>query len=169
MPFDLERFGIPLVTHSPRHADVLLVTGPVTVNMREALERVPPPGAEMGGRGGRLRSGTAGCSPTATPASAGLTEVIPVVHTFPGYPPNPMQLLEACWRCCKWSTIVVLPPATIDFRHPATDTVCRTATFQGFHGVPKVGSGRSRLKSSEFYLENERAIIEEPKSGGERP
>ena len=36
--YDLERFGFRFVT-SPRHADVLLVTGPVTLNMREALKR----------------------------------------------------------------------------------------------------------------------------------
>src|SRR5215510_2071221 len=36
--YDLERFGVHFVA-SPRHADVLLVTGPVTRNMREALER----------------------------------------------------------------------------------------------------------------------------------
>ena len=36
--YDLERFGLRFVA-SPRHADVLLVTGPVTHNMREALER----------------------------------------------------------------------------------------------------------------------------------
>src|SRR5438128_9994627 len=36
--YDLERFGLKFVA-SPRHADVLLVTGPVTRNMREALER----------------------------------------------------------------------------------------------------------------------------------
>ena len=36
--YDLERFGLRFVA-SPRHADVLLVTGPVTRNMRQALER----------------------------------------------------------------------------------------------------------------------------------
>jgi len=36
--YDLERFGLRFVA-SPRHADVLLVTGPVTANMRTALER----------------------------------------------------------------------------------------------------------------------------------
>src|SRR5215472_7729403 len=36
--YDLERFGLRFVA-SPRHADVLLVTGPVTCNMREALKR----------------------------------------------------------------------------------------------------------------------------------
>src|SRR5439155_10425917 len=36
--YDVERFGLRFVA-SPRHADVLMVTGPVTRNMREALER----------------------------------------------------------------------------------------------------------------------------------
>src|ERR1700692_5049507 len=36
--YDVERFGIKFVA-SPRHADVLVVTGPVTRNMREALQR----------------------------------------------------------------------------------------------------------------------------------
>ena len=54
--YDLERFGLRFVA-SPRHADVLLVTGPVTLNMKEALERTfaATPGAEVGGRGRRLR------------------------------------------------------------------------------------------------------------------
>src|SRR3954449_10023334 len=36
--YDIERFGLKFVA-SPRHADVLMVTGPVTWNMRQALER----------------------------------------------------------------------------------------------------------------------------------
>ena len=54
--YDLERFGIRFVA-SPRHADVLLVTGPVTHNMREALQRTwdCTPEPEMGGGGRRLR------------------------------------------------------------------------------------------------------------------
>jgi NADH:ubiquinone oxidoreductase subunit B-like Fe-S oxidoreductase len=42
--YDLERFGLHFVA-SPRHADVLLVTGPVTQNMREAWPMVRPPAA----------------------------------------------------------------------------------------------------------------------------
>ena len=55
--YDLERFGLRFVA-SPRHADVLLVTGPVTRNMREALARTynATPAPEMGGRRGRLRA-----------------------------------------------------------------------------------------------------------------
>ncbi len=54
--YDLERFGLRFVA-SPRHADVLMVTGPVTKNMREAMERTYAaiPVAQMGGRGRRLR------------------------------------------------------------------------------------------------------------------
>src|SRR3981189_1503804 len=40
--YDVERFGLRFVA-SPRHADVLMVTGPVTRNMREALERTYHP------------------------------------------------------------------------------------------------------------------------------
>jgi len=59
--YDVERFGIRFVA-SPRHADVLLVTGPVTHNMREALERTyaatPAPKWVVcgGGLRGRVRS-----------------------------------------------------------------------------------------------------------------
>ena len=54
--YDLERFGLRFVA-SPRHADVLMVTGPVTKNMREALAAHLQRHArsEMGGRGRRLR------------------------------------------------------------------------------------------------------------------
>ena len=55
--YDLERFGLRFVA-SPRHADVLLVTGPVTKNMREALRAHLQCDArsQMGGRGRRLRA-----------------------------------------------------------------------------------------------------------------
>ncbi len=54
--YDLERFGLRFVA-SPRHADVLLVTGPVTRNMREGAgaHLARHAGSEMGGRGRRLR------------------------------------------------------------------------------------------------------------------
>src|SRR5260370_2576532 len=47
--YDLERFGLRFVA-SPRHADVLMVTGPVTRNMRQALERTyqPTPNPKWG-------------------------------------------------------------------------------------------------------------------------
>ncbi len=54
--YDLERLGLRFVA-SPRHADVLMVTGPVTKNMREALLRTynATPGSEVGDRRRRLR------------------------------------------------------------------------------------------------------------------
>ena len=68
--YDIERFGLRFVA-SPRHADVLLVTGPVTKNMREALERTY---ARLRRRNGWWRSATVpptgACSVTAMPASA---------------------------------------------------------------------------------------------------
>lgn len=92
--YDLERFGFHFVA-SPRHADVLLVTGPVTANMREALERTyaatPDPKWVVAvgdcGRDGGVFVGGYACV-------GGVAEVIPVDLHIPGCPPNPMQLLE---------------------------------------------------------------------------
>ncbi|HRX70740.1 MAG: NADH-quinone oxidoreductase subunit NuoB [Gammaproteobacteria bacterium] len=92
--YDLERFGFHFVA-SPRHADVLLVTGPVTVNMREALERTymatPDPKwvvavGDCGWDGG-VFAGSYACV-------GGVTEVIPVDLHIAGCPPTPTQLLE---------------------------------------------------------------------------
>ncbi len=92
--YDLERFGFHFVA-SPRHADVLLVTGPVTVNMREALERTyaatPDPKWVVAvgdcGRNGGVFAGSYACV-------GGIAEVIPVDLHISGCPPNPQQLLE---------------------------------------------------------------------------
>ncbi len=92
--YDLERFGLRFVA-SPRHADVLLVTGPVTTNMREALERTyaatPDPKWVVAvgdcGRDGGVFGGGYACG-------GGVSEVIPVDLHIPGCPPSPIQLLE---------------------------------------------------------------------------
>ncbi|CDI01740.1 MAG: NADH-quinone oxidoreductase subunit NuoB [Candidatus Competibacter denitrificans] len=92
--YDLERFGFHFVA-SPRHADVLLVTGPVTANMREGLERTyratPDPKWVVAvgdcGRDGGVFAGSYACV-------GGISAVIPVDLHIPGCPPNPMQLLE---------------------------------------------------------------------------
>jgi len=92
--YDLERFGFHFVA-SPRHADVLLVTGPVTVNMKEALERTyaatPDPKWVVAvgdcGRDGGIFAGSYACV-------GGIATVIPVDLHIPGCPPTPMQLLQ---------------------------------------------------------------------------
>jgi NADH:ubiquinone oxidoreductase subunit B-like Fe-S oxidoreductase len=68
--YDLERFGLRLIA-SPRHADVLLVTGPVTRNMRQALERTyqATPDPKWVVAGGIARP-TAAYSPAATRSRA---------------------------------------------------------------------------------------------------
>jgi Ni,Fe-hydrogenase III small subunit len=91
---DLERFGLRFVA-SPRHADVLLVTGPVTKHMREALERTwratPEPKwvVAVGDCG-------AGCGVFAdSPACIGaVAKVVPVDLVIRGCPPTPVQLLQ---------------------------------------------------------------------------
>ena len=92
--YDLERFGLRFVA-SPRHADVLLVTGPVTHNMREALERVylATPSPKWVVAAGDC---AVGCGVYAkSPACAGsVAAVIPVDVHVPGCPPTPEQLLR---------------------------------------------------------------------------
>ena len=92
--YDLERFGLRFVA-SPRHADVLLVTGPVTVNMREALERTyqatPDPKWVVAvgdcARNGGVFAGSAACA-------GGVAAVLPVDRHIPGGPPSPVALLR---------------------------------------------------------------------------
>jgi len=91
---DLERFGLRFVA-SPRHADVLLVTGPVTRNMREGLERTwratPDPKWVVA-----VGDCAAGCGVFAdSPACIGAVErVVPVDLVIRGCPPKPTQLLQ---------------------------------------------------------------------------
>ncbi len=92
--YDLERFGLRFVA-SPRHADVLLVTGPVTKNMREALERTwratPDPKWVVAvgdcAIDGGLFAGSYACV-------GGVASVVPVDLHIPGCPPRPARILE---------------------------------------------------------------------------
>src|SRR5438876_8898093 len=92
--YDLERFGLRFVA-SPRHADVLLVTGPVTKNMREALERTynatPDPKwvvaiGDCAADGGIFAGSYA--------VTGGVSNVVPVDLHIRGCPPSPVKLLE---------------------------------------------------------------------------
>jgi Ni,Fe-hydrogenase III small subunit len=92
--YDLERFGLRFVA-SPRHADVLLVTGPVTRNMREGLERTwqatPDPKWVVAAGDCALDGGCFAGSPAIV---GGVAEIIPVDLHIPGCPPAPQALLE---------------------------------------------------------------------------
>src|SRR3989449_4611399 len=92
--YDLERFGLRFVA-SPRHADVLLVTGPGTKNMREALERTyratPDPKwviavGDCAADGGVFAGSYA--------VVGGGSGVVPVDLHIRGCPPQPTQLLK---------------------------------------------------------------------------
>ena len=92
--YDLERFGIRFVA-SPRHADVLLVTGPVTKNMREALERTyaatPDPKWVVAVGDCALDGGIFAGSYAVT---GGVSQVVPVDLHIRGCPPDPTALLK---------------------------------------------------------------------------
>ena len=92
--YDLERFGLRFVA-SPRHADVLTVTGPVTKNMREALLRTynaTPDPKWVIAVGACAADG--GLFATSYAVEGGVKNVVPVDLTIPGCPPNPLQLLK---------------------------------------------------------------------------
>jgi Ni,Fe-hydrogenase III small subunit len=93
--YNIEGIGIKFVA-SPRHADLLLVTGPVSVNMEEALKRtfdaVPDPKlvvavGDCGACGGIFGKSYA--------SRGAVADVIPVDHTVKGCPPAPVAILEA--------------------------------------------------------------------------
>jgi len=92
--YDLERFGLHFVA-SPRHADCLLVTGPVTRNMAEPLRRTydaaPAPklviaAGDCALDGGIFRGSYA--------VAGGVETIVPVDLHIPGCPPTPQALLE---------------------------------------------------------------------------
>ena len=92
--YDMQRLGL-FFTASPRHADVLLVTGPVTQPMREPLlrtyEAMPEPRIV-------IAAGTDACSGgiwTEPEVLGGVDRVLPVDVYVPGDPPSPIALLHA--------------------------------------------------------------------------
>jgi Ni,Fe-hydrogenase III small subunit len=92
--YDLERFGLRFVA-SPRHADVLLVTGPVTANMREALERTyqAMPGPKWVVAAGACAI-DGGIFAGSYAVHGGAGAVLPVDLRLPGCPPRPLELLQ---------------------------------------------------------------------------
>ena len=92
--YNIEGLGIKLAA-SPRHADLLLVTGPVSKNMEQALriayEQVPEPKlvvavGDCGRDGGIFGASYATCG--------GVSKVLPVDVAVPGCPPPPLAILE---------------------------------------------------------------------------
>lgn len=105
--YDIERFGVHFVA-SPRHADALLVTGPVSRHMENALRRTaaatPSPRFV-------IAAGTCACDGGEfgeSYASSGAVEkVIPVDVRIPGCPPTPKTLLQGILAALSGSSTIV--------------------------------------------------------------
>lgn len=102
--YNIEGIGIKFVA-SPRHADLLLVTGPVSVNMEEALKRtfdaVPDPKlvvavGDCGACGGIFGKSYA--------SRGAVADVIPVNHSVKGCPPAPVAILHAILETIQSTT-----------------------------------------------------------------
>ncbi len=92
--YDVERFGLKFVA-SPRHADVLMVTGPITWNMREALLRTynaaPEPKWVVGIGDCALNCGVFAGSGAIV---GRLADILPVDLHVPGCPPEPIDIVK---------------------------------------------------------------------------
>jgi Ni,Fe-hydrogenase III small subunit len=103
--YNLEGMGIKFVA-SPRHADLLLVTGPVSVNMEEALKRtleaIPDPKlviavGDCGACGGVFGKNYA--------SRGAVANIIPVHYTVMGCPPNPGAILEGILQVVRAAAV----------------------------------------------------------------
>lgn len=91
--YDIERFGIHFVA-SPRHADMLLVTGPVTRNMAEAVKRAyeatPDPKIVVAVGDDAIDGGI---FKNSYAVLGGVGSILPVHYQIPGDPPSPKTIL----------------------------------------------------------------------------
>jgi len=92
--YDIERFGLSFVA-SPRHADILMVTGPITRNLAHAVkdtyEAMPEPRIVIAVGDGAC---TGGIWKDSYAVVGALSTVIPVDYMIPGDPPTPTEMLS---------------------------------------------------------------------------
>jgi Ni,Fe-hydrogenase III small subunit/ferredoxin len=96
--FDMGRFGIQFVA-SPRHADGIVITGPVSENMKQALimtyKAVPEPKIVIAVGASAISGGIFRCHPE---VHDGVEGILPIDLYIPGDPPHPLTILDGLLR-----------------------------------------------------------------------
>ena len=135
--FDLSRFGIQVVA-SPRHADGVLVTGPVSQNMKYALEQTyeatPAPKIVIAAGACAISGGPYRDHPE---VNNGVDGILPVDLYIPGSPPHPMTILDGLLRMLgrlKSAAPYSAGPSKLSIRSPARSA---GATPRSVDGSPK--------------------------------
>jgi Ni,Fe-hydrogenase III small subunit len=131
--YDMQRYGLNLVA-SPRHADVLLVTGEITIRMvqplRRAHEAMPEPRLVAA-----LGDCALGCTLLGDPGQlAGpLEDILPVDLRIPGCPPTPQQIADALLGLMREIAEhpTVRRPSAVNHKAPAADTAGRHIDTEG--------------------------------------
>ena len=111
--YDVERFGIHFVA-SPRHADMLLVTGPITRNMAKAVksayDATPEPKIVVAVGDDAI---TGGIFKGSYAIEGGVDAVIPVHYHIPGNPPSPKTIMCALLKILETKAPAAAQPKAI--------------------------------------------------------
>jgi Ni,Fe-hydrogenase III small subunit/NAD-dependent dihydropyrimidine dehydrogenase PreA subunit len=137
--FDLGRFGIQIVA-SPRHADGLLITGPVSENMKLALEKtyaaVPAPKIVIAVGACAISGGPYAGNPEVL---GGAAAVVPVDLFIPGCPPHPYTILEGLL-----ALLDRLSPERVRAIMPGDEEKAEWARRRAEHALSYLGADEAR-------------------------
>ena len=168
--YDLERFGLRFVA-SPRHADVLMVTGPVTKNMREALERTynATPGPKWVVAVGNCAADGGIFAGSCHAVVGGVDKVIPVDLHIKGCSANAHPIARRAARAARPIAVETRPPLTgsntrigcgaAGSQPSETPMPIRAFTAGGPVGAPCPGARHERQAQCGFTASKKHSLV----------